>query len=95
VVYLRELREDAFAEVKAQRKERKIDTPIDFRIIQRTYGRWVYDIVIDGASIVNKYRSQFTSIIRDVSYGELVKKIKQKAIAITIPRAIRHTVFMF
>ena len=42
----------------------------------------VYDVVIDGASIVSNYRSQFTSIIRDVSYVGLVKNMKQKAIAV-------------
>ena len=31
VVFLGELREDAFAEVKAHMKGRKIDTPVDFR----------------------------------------------------------------
>ena len=84
VVFLGELREDAFAEVKAQIKGRKIDTPIDFRLIHRAHEWWVYDVVIDGASIVSNYRSQFTSIIRDVSYVGLVKKMRQKAIAIKI-----------
>ena len=84
VVFLGELREDAFAEVKAQMKGRKIDTPIDFRLIQRAHEWWVYDIVIDGASIVSNYRSQFTSIIRDVSYVGLVKKMKQKAVAVKV-----------
>ena len=80
VVFLEELREDAFAEVKAQVKGRKIDTSIDFRLIHRVHEWRVYDIVIDGASIVSNYRSQFTSIIRDVSYGGLVKKMEQKAV---------------
>jgi len=31
---------------------------------------------------VSNYRSQFISIIRDVSYIGLVKKMKQKAIAV-------------
>lgn len=84
VVYLGELREDAFAEVKAQMKGRKIDTPVDFRLIHRTHEWRVYDVVIDGASIVSNYRSQFTSIIRDVSYVGLVKKMKQKAIAVKV-----------
>ena len=84
VVFLGELREEAFAEVKAQMKGRKIDTPIDFRLIQRAHKWWVYDIVIDGASIVSNYRSQFTSIIRDVSYVGLVKKMKQRAIAVKV-----------
>jgi phospholipid transport system substrate-binding protein len=82
VVYVGELREDAFAEVKTQVKGRKIDTSVDFRLIHRAHEWRVYDVVIDGASIVSNYRSQFTSIIRDVSYVGLVTKMKQKAIAV-------------
>lgn len=82
VVFLGELRNGAFTEVKAQVKGRKIDTPVDFRLIRRAHEWQVYDVVIDGASIVSNYRSQFTSIIRDVSYGGLVKKMKEKAIAV-------------
>ena len=84
VVFLGELREDAFAEVKAQMKGRKIDTPVNFRLIHRAHEWRVYDVVIDEASIVSNYRSQFTSIIRDVSYVGLIKKMKQKAIAVKI-----------
>jgi phospholipid transport system substrate-binding protein len=84
VVFLGELREDAFAEVKAQMTGRKIDTPVDFRLIHRAHEWRVYDVVIDGASIVSNYRSQFTSIIRDVSYVGLVKKMKKRAIAVTV-----------
>ena len=84
VVFLGELREDPFAEVKAQMKGRKIDTPVDFRLVHRAHEWRVYDVVIDGASIVSNYRSQFTSIIRDVSYVGLVKKMKQKAIAVKV-----------
>lgn len=84
VLYLSEQREDSFAEVKTRLKGRKIDTPIDFRLIHR-FGDWrVYDVVIDGASLVSNYRSQFTSIIRDVSYGGLVKKMRQKAVAVKV-----------
>ncbi|MGH7147422.1 MAG: MlaC/ttg2D family ABC transporter substrate-binding protein [Nitrospiraceae bacterium] len=84
VVFLGELRKDTFAEVKAQMKGRKIDTPVDFRLIHRAREWRVYDVVIDGASIVSNYRSQFTSIIRDVSYVGLVKKMRQKAIAVKV-----------
>lgn len=84
VVFLGELQEDAFAEVKAQMKGRKIDTPVNFRLIHRAHEWRVYDVVIDEASIVSNYRSQFTSIIRDTSYVGLVKKMRQKAIAVKI-----------
>ncbi|MDH4187479.1 MAG: ABC transporter substrate-binding protein [Nitrospira sp.] len=84
VTFLGELREDNFAEVKAHMSGRKVDTPISFRLIHRANEWWVYDVVIDGASIVSNYRSQFTRIIRDVSYAGLVNKMKQKAIAVKI-----------
>lgn len=82
VVYLGEYREDMYAEVQTQLHGRKIDTPIDFRLIHRQAQWRVYDIVIDGASIVSNYRSQFISIIREVSYIGLVSKMRQKAVAL-------------
>jgi phospholipid transport system substrate-binding protein len=39
----------------------------------------VYDVVIDGASIVRNYRTQFSRIIHDNSYVGLVEKMKQRA----------------
>ena len=40
----------------------------------------MYDAVIDGASIVENYRAQFSRIIRDVSYEGLVSRMKQKTL---------------
>jgi len=59
VVFLGEFWEDVFAVVKAYMKGRKIDTPVDFRLIHRAQEWQVYDMVIDGASNVSNYRSQF------------------------------------
>ena len=81
VVFLGEFREDVFAVVKAQMKGRKIDKPVDLRLIHLAHKSQVYDGVIDGAGIASNYRAQFTSIIRDVSYVGMVKMMKQKAIA--------------
>jgi phospholipid transport system substrate-binding protein len=38
----------------------------------------VYDIVIEGVSLVNNYRDQFNSILQGSSYDELVKRIQDK-----------------
>jgi phospholipid transport system substrate-binding protein len=84
VIFLGERRKEGFAEVRTQLKGGKIDTPVDFRLIRRVREWMVYDVVIDGASIVSNYRSQFTSIIRDRSYVGLVKKMKQKAITVKV-----------
>ena len=73
-----------FAEVRTHLKNPKVDTRVDFRLFLHS-GEWlVYDAVVDGASIVSNYRAQFTSIIRDVSYVGLVKKMKQNAVAVKL-----------
>ena len=52
--------------------------PLDYRLIQEG-GTWkVYDVVIEGVSLVNNYRSQFSRIIRQSSYADLVKRLKTK-----------------
>lgn len=47
--------------------------------LKKTNGEWrVYDISIEGISLVNNYRKQFNSIILRSSYDELVEKLRKK-----------------
>jgi phospholipid transport system substrate-binding protein len=40
-------------------------------------GRWlVYDVLIQGVSLVSNYRAQFDQIIRTSSYEQLVERLK-------------------
>jgi phospholipid transport system substrate-binding protein len=58
------------------------EVPMDYRLTQRD-GRWrVYDVVIEGVSLVGNYRTQFDRVIRTSSYPELVKRLKDKETAI-------------
>ncbi len=51
--------------------------PINYRLINK--GGWVvYDVIIDGVSLVNNYRSQFNRVISESSYPELVKRLQTK-----------------
>ena len=80
VFYLSEQLEGRFAEVKTKLAGEKTDTLLDFRLANRL-GNWlVYDVVIDGASIIGNYHAQFTSIIRDFSYAGLVNRMKEKTL---------------
>ena len=82
VLYLSEQLEERFAEVKTKLAGQKMDTLLDFRLANRL-GNWlVYDVVIDGASITGNYHAQFTSIIRDLSYAGLVKRMKEKTLIV-------------
>ena len=82
VFYLVEQREGSFAEVRTNLIGPKVDTSLDFRLENHS-GNWlVYDVVIDGTSIVRNYRTQFGRIIRDNAYAGLVEKMKQKALTV-------------
>jgi phospholipid transport system substrate-binding protein len=82
VLYLSEQREENFVEVKAKLSGPKVDTLLDFRLADKV-GHWsVYDVVIDGAGILNNYHAQFANIIRDHSYAGLVNKLKEKTLVV-------------
>ena len=82
VFYLDEQREGRCAQVRTNLIGPKIDTSLNFRLDNQS-GEWlVYDVVIDGASIVRNYRTQFSRIIRDSAYAGLVEKMKQRALTV-------------
>ena len=88
----RDERWNPFAEVKVQMKGRKIDTPVDFRLIHRTHEWRVHDVAIDGASIMRNYRSLFSSIIREVSYVGVGQEDEAKDDRRNLLQATRQTV---
>jgi phospholipid transport system substrate-binding protein len=52
--------------------------PLNYRLINEG-GTWkVYDVVFEGVSLVSNYRSQFSRIIHESSYTELVRRLKTK-----------------
>ncbi|MBM4053298.1 MAG: ABC transporter substrate-binding protein [Planctomycetes bacterium] len=54
------------------------EAAVDFRM-KSNDGNWkIYDVIIEGVSLVNNYRSQFSSILVKSSYTELVKMLKEK-----------------
>ena len=58
----------------------KTDTEILVKYrLKKKGGEWlVYDISIQGVSLVNNYRKQFNSIMTRSSYKDLVEKLKAK-----------------
>ena len=86
VSYLGELTEDGAATVRTRivRRDRP-DVPVDYRL-HAIGSRWlVYDVIVEGASMVANYRAQFHAIIKTASYSELVTRIRARVIELTIP----------
>lgn len=80
IVYGKETIEGDYAEVKSMIvTARRDEYTLDYRLLKEN-GRWmVYDVVIEGVSLVSNYRSQFNKIILGQGYGALVKKLKAKS----------------
>lgn len=80
VRYLSERIEGTYAEVRTALQSEKTTIPMDYRLFLKE-GRWhAYDIIVDGVSLVKNYRSQFQKIIRESSYQELVKKLRERSL---------------
>jgi phospholipid transport system substrate-binding protein len=57
---------------------RNQQVPIEYRL-HKANGRWlIYDVLVEGISLVNNYRSQFNRIITSSSYNDLVQKMKNR-----------------
>jgi phospholipid transport system substrate-binding protein len=55
------------------------DIPVEYRML-RSNGRWqVYDVIIEGVSLVSNYRAQFDRIIRTASVDELLRRMESQA----------------
>jgi len=54
------------------------EAPVDARMIRRGDKWYIYDVMIEGVSLVGNYRTQFDRIIRSSSYAELVKRLRDR-----------------
>lgn len=80
VAYLAERNDAEGVQVTIAPAGSAIDTRIEFQVVQRSGGWLVNDLTLDGASIVANYRTQFSRILREGSFSDLMEYMKQKAL---------------
>ncbi|MGH7423980.1 MAG: ABC transporter substrate-binding protein, partial [Candidatus Methylomirabilales bacterium] len=80
ILYTKEQVEDKFGLVvtKIVSQKENIDIPMEYKLLRQDAQWRVYDVVIEGVSMVSNYRSQFNRIIETSSYAELVKRMRVK-----------------
>jgi ABC-type transporter MlaC component len=77
VAFLDEEVAGTFAHVRSRiTPEQGSEIAIEYRLSQRGSQWTVYDIVVDGASLVSNYRSQFNSIIGTTSVAQLLDRMR-------------------
>jgi phospholipid transport system substrate-binding protein len=52
--------------------------PVVYRMAKKDSGWLVYDVVIEGVSLIKNYRSQFSEMLSGSSFEELLKKLEDK-----------------
>ena len=78
VEYLKERRKGNFAEVQTKVIAPKIEIPLNYRLKKKSDKWMVYDVVIDGVSLVKNFRGQFARIIKRDSFEGLLDKLREK-----------------
>ncbi len=58
--------------------KRGTEIPVEARMNKRGDKWLMYDVLLENISLVGNYRAQFDQIIRTASYGELVKRLREK-----------------
>jgi len=79
VVFSKEIMlSDDTAEVQSNIITKKAEIPIYYRVILKD-GNWrVYDVIIEGVSLIKNYRTQFRDILANKSPEELLKVLRKK-----------------
>jgi phospholipid transport system substrate-binding protein len=68
----------SYAQVQSRMTAGKGDVGIEYRLLERD-GRWaVYDVVVDGVSLISNYRSQFTSMLKRISFAQLLERMRYR-----------------
>ena len=58
--------------------EKHTEIPVEYRVKKKANDWYVYDIAIEGISLIKNYRSQFNDIIVGSSYQNLIDRLKVK-----------------
>jgi phospholipid transport system substrate-binding protein len=78
IVYGKETLDPPYAEVRTRIVTRQGDEySLNYRLL-KDGERWrVYDVVIEGVSLVNNYRSQFADMLDRYSFAEMLDKLRE------------------
>lgn len=52
------------------------ELPVSYRMIRGGEGWRIYDVVVEGISLVNNYRAQFRSVLQKSSFEEMMEKLR-------------------
>jgi phospholipid transport system substrate-binding protein len=82
VIYVKEQVRDDKAQIDTKIITDSIEIPIDYRLYRTDNGQWmVYDLVVEGVSLVANYRSQFTQMLDSGTFESLILELEKKTVS--------------
>jgi phospholipid transport system substrate-binding protein len=76
--YVDEIVKGRYAMVKTEVVRKNGTVNVDYKLIESPNEWRVYDIVVEGVSLIKNYRSQFRKIIHNDSFDALMDKLNTK-----------------
>ncbi len=67
------------AEIQSYILSKNVETPVFYRVILKGNDWKVYDVVIEGVSLIKNYRTQFREILSNKSPEELLKILRERS----------------
>ncbi len=79
VLYEKEIMKKKASEVRTKIVTKKgTEIPINYRLLKRKDGWMIYDVVIEGVSLVRNYRTQFGKVLSSSPFEKLISQLKEK-----------------
>jgi len=57
---------------------KKVETPVNYKLKSNDDHWQVYDVEVEGVSLVNNYRTQFASILNKENFAGLIARLEEK-----------------
>lgn len=76
--YLNKKNTRALSKSSVYVKSEDITVKLDYKLRKQNGGWKIYDVILDGASLVDNYRYQFDRIITKHNYAELIRRMENK-----------------
>ena len=67
------------AKIYSEIHTQEVTIPVEYRMFNAGEGNWmVYDMLIEGVSLIKNYRTQFDEIMQNGTFETLVEELKKK-----------------
>jgi phospholipid transport system substrate-binding protein len=78
IIYVDEKKKGNVSLVKTIVQKSNDEITVNYKLVKLDNDWKIYDLIVEGVSMIKNYRTQFKMIIHKSSYEELVSKLKKK-----------------